>query len=234
VLLASLLDGSSVRLPITESGLTIGREPGPEGLVVDADDQTISSTALKVTSGPGGVRIENCSSFATLEITNERGLRLLFPGESLLVAGNATVALAGETYTHKFDIHQVTQDLEVVAPTGTRQLAGSDVVISGERRLVLSAMCLARFFPERFGAALLSARDISNLLARSGIRVTPRAVNNKIQRVREQLSSRNGVYLDTREDLADFVIRRGLITVEDARGVLEKSSDLSAPERSSE
>jgi hypothetical protein len=44
--------------------------------------------------------------------------------------------------------------------------------------------------------------------------LTPKAVNNKIQRTREQVEAATGAYLNDREGLASFLIRRGHITKE--------------------
>ena len=55
----------------------------------------------------------------------------------------------------------------------------------------------------------------------AGEPVTAKAVNNKLQRLRTDIADKLGVYLDTREDLADWAIRQGHVS----RGAVEALID---------
>ena len=67
----------------------------------------------------------------------------------------------------------------------------------------------------------MSAASISSLLKDYGEDVSPKAVNNKLQRIRDDIAKTLGVFLESREDLADWAIRNGHVTrkaVEDLLG----------------
>jgi hypothetical protein len=199
--------------------VAVGREPGTGGVAVGCDDPAVSSRALLASVQAGLVRLENASTYASLEVTTTRGLRYLFPGEAIEVDVDATVTIPGRIESHPVRI-VVQHPSDTPAPrTGTQPLLPTEIGIPQERKSVLVAMCLARFFPDRYGSALLSASDIVGVLRRHGEPVTAKAVNNKIQRTREQLAERHGVYLESRDDLADFLIRHGLVSVEDAQSM---------------
>ena len=60
----------------------------------------------------------------------------------------------------------------------------------------------------------VTANQIAEKLRKFEAELTPKAVNNKIQRTREQVEAETGLYLNDREGLALFLIRRGHITKE--------------------
>ncbi len=50
--------------------------------------------------------------------------------------------------------------------------------------------------------------------------MTAKAVNNKLQRLRTEISERVGVFLETREDLADWAIKFGYVSKSDVDSLL--------------
>lgn len=190
--------------------IEVGRMPNGVGLPIAAGDEAVSRCALIVARTDAGVAIRNTSSFAQVDVRHSHGLRFLFPGETLIVTEDATVLVPGSVHTHRVEVAVSGVILPMVRGIGTRPLQEAPVTIALERLPALAALCAARFYPERFGSALLTAVAISELLELSGQGSTPKAVNNKIQRTRDQLAQ-IGVFLDSREELADYLIRNGLI-----------------------
>ena len=78
--------------------LNIGRAPKQPGLVIAENDEYISANAIEVRSNSEGVQIGNTSTHSYIEIRTPQGLRVLFPGEQLLVPTAATVLPV--SYTH--------------------------------------------------------------------------------------------------------------------------------------
>lgn len=219
---ASVHADSGDRDLFASTEILVGRDPGGSGLVVGAEDQSVSARALTAYYAAGEVRIRNSSTYAPIEITSMGGLRLLFPGESISVDAEVVARIPGRTQSHPIRISPTLRTGSKQPKTGTQPLLEGEPTIAEERHRVLTALCLPKFFPERFGSALLNARQISQVLEPLGVRVSPKAVNNKLQRLREQVAERHGVYLDTREDLAEYAIRQGLVTLTDARQLMGK------------
>ncbi len=66
--------------------------------------------------------------------------------------------------------------------------------------------------PKKYGVAPLTANEIAEKLNKAALDVTAKAVNNKIQRTREQVEEATGLYIEDREGLAQYLIRKGHIT----------------------
>lgn len=191
--------------------LLIGRSPGEKGLRLTPEDSSVSSVALELTTESDALRVKNRSSYAQIDVHHDQGVRFLFPGEALETKSSIRVVIPGSVYKH--EIHVEVFGLKAEAtPTGTRPLIDFQFVIAEERLPTAIMLCAARFFPDRFGHALMSANDISRTLAERGFEVTPKAVNNKIQRTKEDIAERLEIYLDRREDLADWLIRNGHVS----------------------
>ena len=203
------------------SEIFVGRDPSDPGLQLIPLDETISRNALLLRVVSPALEITNTSSFAEVEVLHDRGSRLLFPGETLTTSGKIEVVIRGEIFTHRIALspHEVHQ--EVSEPAFTQPLQGMGYEIPPERLPTLVALCASRFEPGRFGSDLLSAASISSLLKDYGEDVSPKAVNNKLQRIRDDIAKTLGVFLESREDLADWAIRNGHVTrkaVEDLLG----------------
>lgn len=197
----------------------IGRSPSDGGIRLTPEDQSISGTAFVVERRDRQVLIRNTSSYAQLDVHHEQGVRFLFPGEELVTAASVVVVVPGSVYTHTINI-QVTGGVREPGPaTGTTPLL-REFAVPPERKRALVGLCAARFFPDRLGAALLSASDIAALLTAAGEPVTAKAVNNKLQRLRTDVAQKLGLYLDRREDLADWAIRQGHVTRSDVERLL--------------
>ena len=52
-------------------------------------------------------------------------------------------------------------------------------------------------------------QEIAEKLNKSSLDVTAKAVNNKIQRTREQVEEATGLYIEDREGLAQYLIQIG-------------------------
>lgn len=199
----------------------IGRAPGDGGVTLTPEDQAISGTSVIVQRRNTQVVIRNTSSFAQLDVHQEQGVRFLFPGEELATTSNVVIAIPGSVYTHHVNVDVDGAIPDVAPATGTTPLLSAVFAVPEERRGALVALCAARFFPERLGSALLTATDIARLLTMAGEPVTAKAVNNKLQRLRNDIALRLNVYLDTREDLADWAIRQGHVSRSDVERLLD-------------
>ena len=198
----------------------VGRAPGDGGVVLTPEDQSISGTSVEIERRDSQVVIRNTSSFAQLDVHHEQGVRFLFPGEELATTSNVVIAIPGSIYTHHVNIDIEGARPDVAPTTGTTPLISAPFSVPDERRGALVGLCAARFFPERLGSALLTATDIARLLSAAGDPVSAKAVNNKLQRLRADIAQRLDVYLDTREDLADWAIRQGHVTRSDVEQLL--------------
>ena len=204
-------DGQKHACEVTRD-LAIGRSPAEGGVVLTPEDRAISGTALVVQVRQGHVAVRNASTFAQLDVKHQQGTRFLFPGEELTVRTDVVVTIPGTVYSHVVHVQvQGAQDASD-PPTGTTPLVAEAFEVPSERRSALAGLCAARFFPDRFGSALLTATDIAKLMTAAGEPATAKAVNNKLQRLRTDIADKLGVYLDTREDLADWAIRQGHVS----------------------
>lgn len=205
-----------------EDSIAVGRSPGDGGITLTPEDQAISGTAVIVERRGAHVVIRNTSSFAQLDVHHEQGVRFLFPSEELVTTSNVVIAVPGSVYTHHVNVDVAGAEQASPAPTGTTPLFSGDFAVPSERKGALVGLCAARFFPERLGSALLTATEIARLITAAGETVTAKAVNNKLQRLRNDIAQRLGIYLDTREDLADWAIRNGHVSRSDVEQLLDQ------------
>ena len=194
------------------SELFVGRDPSDPGLQLIPLDETISRNAVSLRVVSPAMEITNTSSFAEVEVLHDRGSRLLFPGEALTTSGKIEVVIRGEIFTHRVALSPKERRPEVSETAFTQPLQAMGYEIPPERLPTLVALCASRFEPGRFGSDLLSAASISSLLKDNGETVSPKAVNNKLQRIRDDIAETLGVYLESREDLADWAIRNGHVS----------------------
>jgi hypothetical protein len=199
-----------------ERRLYVGRAPKQPGLVITDDDPFVSATAIEVRRSPEGVQIGNVSSHSHLEIRTDQGLRVLFRGEYLLVPGDASVMLQSSPYQYRIEVSPGAAVARQRPRSGTRRLH-EEITIAAERKPVLAALCAAHFLPERYGTSPLKASQIAEVLSTRGRRLTAKAVNNKIQRTREQIEELTGQYVDDREGLIAYLVRHGHVTLADVR-----------------
>jgi hypothetical protein len=197
-----------------KKSLIIGRNPGENGLVVGENDDYVSSIALEISLERSNLVIWNRSSHNELDIRLHTGLRMLFPNEKIVVRESATIIIPSAVYMHKIEVDLF--DVKPIAKTstGTQRLDGHDLGFAMERIPTLCGLCVSYFYPERYGSAPLTANQIAEKLQKFEPGLTPKAVNNKIQRTREQVEDATGAYLNDREGLALFLIRKGHITKE--------------------
>lgn len=203
-----------------ERRLYVGRAPKQPGLVITDDDLYVSANAIELRRSTDGVQIGNVSSHSHLEVRTDQGLRVLFPGEHLLVPGDASVLLQSSPYQYRIEVRPGAVVARPRPRTGTRRL-DEEVKIADERKPVLAALCAAHFLPERYGTSPLKAPQIAEILSAQGRRLTAKAVNNKIQRTREQVEELTGEYVDDREGLIAYLVRHGHVTLADVKAYLE-------------
>ncbi len=199
--------------------LNIGRAPKQPGLVIAQDDEYISANAIEVRSNSDGAQIGNTSTHSFIEVRTLQGLRVLFPGEQLLVPTAATVMLRGQTFIYRIEIDPGALRAAQIKRTGTKRIF-ERFTISEERKPTLVLLCAAHFFPERYGQSPLKAREIAKMLTERGQKLTTKAVNNKLQRTREDIEGHTGDYLDDREALVNYLVRFGYITLTDVKELL--------------
>ena len=192
--------------------LCIGREPGENGLVVGGSDRYVSSIAVELATKENELIIWNRSSHSALDIRTHNGLRVLFPNEKFSVRESATIIIPSSDYRYKIDVEVIGALQVLESATNTQQLDGHDLALAVERIPTLCGLCASYFYPEKYGSAPLTANQIAEKLTKSSHSVTAKAVNNKIQRTREQVEAATGLYLDDREGLAQYLIRTSHIT----------------------
>lgn len=200
--------------------LILGRSPGDEGIILLPEDPTISSKAIRLETNDGILIVKNTSTYSELDIQHDKGIRFLFPGEELRTASSVVIVLRGQTYTHTINVTLEGSQQTKTSDGNTISLMPSDLQIPEERFPTMVALCASKFFPDRYGTALLNASEIAKALNRLGHNVSSKAINHKIQRTKDELSTSTGSFLDTRDDLAEFLVRNSLITREDVENLL--------------
>ncbi len=199
--------------------LHIGRAPKQPGLIIAKDDEYISANAIEVRPNSDGVQIGNTSTHSYIEVRTPQGLRVVFPGEQLLVPTTATVMLRGHTFTYRVEVDPGVLRVAQINRTGTKPV-NEPFIIAEERKSTLVLLCAAHFFPERYGQSPLKASDIAKMLTERGQKVTTKAVNNKLQRTREDIEEHTGDYVDDREALVNYLVRFGYVTLADVKELL--------------
>lgn len=199
--------------------LHIGRAPKQPGLIIAKDDEYISANAIEVRPKFDGVQIGNTSTHSYIEVRTPQGLRVVFPGEQLLVPTTATVMLRGHTFTYRVEVDPGVLRVAQINRTGTKPV-NEPFIIAEERKSTLVLLCAAHFFPERYGQSPLKASDIAKMLTERGQKVTTKAVNNKLQRTREDIEAHTGDYVDDREALVNYLVRFGYVSLTDVKELL--------------
>jgi len=202
--------------------LNLGRKPRKPGLVIAADDDYVSANAIEVKRSPDGIQVGNCSTHSYIEIRTSQGLRVVFPGEHLVMPTGATIMLRGSAFIHRIEIELADIGKRAQNSTGTKRLV-EKFEIAEERRPALVLLCAAHFFPERFGHSPLKASEIAKMLSAQGQRVTAKAINNKLQRTRADIEAHTSEYIDDREALVSYLVRFGYVTLSDVRAQLVAS-----------
>jgi hypothetical protein len=203
-----------------EKGISIGRSPTKGGLQIAQNDEYVSANAVSVQRKKNGVEIRNTSSHAQIEIHHLSGVRFVFPGEGFIITQSSRINIPSRDFTYVVEIQIEGLEISESAPTHTKRLVPEDLEISHERLPALAGLCASYLFPQLFGSSPLKASDISVYLAKKGMKLTPKAINHKIQRTREQVEEFTGSYVDDREGLALFLIKNRIITADDVREFL--------------
>jgi len=203
-----------------ENEIVIGRSPGIEGFSLETDDVTISSRATILRCTPLGLQITNSSTYSEIEVFVEVGVRLVFPGESVVTIESCQILITGQQNRFRLEVEVLEfQSIPTVAISGTQRLI-DEVRVAPERWPVAVALCASRFYPDRFGVQIMSANEISIFLKHRGLEVTPKAVNHKIQRLREDIEEKSAVPLNNREDLVEFLVRNKVVSRDDVNDLL--------------
>ena len=192
--------------------LCIGRNPGASGLVVGNTDNYVSSIAVELSKKVDELVIWNRSSHSELDIRTQKGLRVLFPDEKFSVRESATIIIPSKDFSYKIEVGVVGAPQIRESASDTRRLDGHDLSLAEERIPTLCGLCASYFYPKKYGVAPLTANEIAEKLNKAALDVTAKAVNNKIQRTREQVEEATGLYIEDREGLAQYLIRKGHIT----------------------
>lgn len=192
--------------------LSIGRKPGASGLVVGSTDSYVSSIAVELSKKVDELVIWNRSSHSELDIRTQKGLRVLFPDEKFSVRESTTIIIPSKDFSYKIEVRVVGAPQIRESTSDTRRLDGHDLSFAEERIPTLCGLCASYFYPKKYGVAPLTANEIAEKLSKVALDVTAKAVNNKIQRTREQVEEATGLYIEDREGLAQYLIRKGHIT----------------------
>ncbi|MCB1001724.1 MAG: hypothetical protein KDB40_20705 [Acidimicrobiales bacterium] len=200
------------------TSLAIGRRPGRGGVVIGADDLTISRTAVRVTLLSRSAMVENLSTHAAVELHGTGAMRLLQPGEELRLVGDSRVVVTGSAFQFPIDIMGVRPPPR---PRRPRSTSPTHRFLEGRRDLpdarmqALVALCLPRFDPHRWPGGLLTSPEIAEQLRSAGLTTTPKEIDNKLARLRDQVSRDHGINLGSRAELAEFALRHGIVTMND-------------------
>jgi hypothetical protein len=200
--------------------LTIGRAPRGRGMVVGGGDDYVSANAVHLKKKTNGVEIANTSSHSAVEVHHPNGVRIIFPSETLTVNSSSRLVLPSKDVSYIVEIKIEGHEPATQQSGHTRRLVPEDLTIAEERIPALAGLCATYLFPQRFGTAPLKASEIASLLRKSGLDVTAKAINHKIQRTREQVEEHTGMYLDDREGLAQFLIRNKYVTADHVKKYL--------------
>ena len=207
--------GEVHHMVVTES-ISAGRSPSDDGLLLSsgARDQSISANAVLLTEEEGHVVVRNTSSYALIEVQRTTNPMKLESKEELRLIGDATVVIPGRIFRHEITIKQGPRRVDDSPPTGTATFLPSDYELPPERREVLAHLCAPVFYPDRFSSRQ-TASDIAKRIGRNGTTVTPKEVNNKIQRTKDGIEEKCLTELNNRDELAAFLVTHKLITRED-------------------
>ncbi len=198
------------------SGIEFGRAPGPGGVLLDPDDQTISSSAGRVGQAGNGWQLSNTSSYATLRVESRRGVRYVHPGEQIGIQDGDVVVVPAAHREHRLEVTVPPVASAPVRPAGgTRPIVDHIPRLSAERRQAVAALVAGWFLTDRFDRVPLSSSTIAALLSTPEHQVTQKAVNHKLQRVREQLGDALGMPVESRHMLADLVLQYRLVDADD-------------------
>lgn len=194
--------------------VVIGRDPGEGGLTLTPHDDSISAAAVHVSQVEGALRVENTSSFATIQLRLVSGSLWMTPKEAMTSSEIVGVVVSGDVWVHTVELFDQERPGVRQATAGTRPVLETLYEIPEERFPALVALCASHFYQDRFGQGLLDSRSIAKRVSPddTGKVVTPKAVDNKLQRIRSDLAEKHGLYLDSREDLAGWAVRERVVT----------------------
>lgn len=204
------------------TSLVIGRHPGRGGVVIGPDDFTISAKTLRVALQGRSTVVENLSTHAAIEIHGTGGVRLLEPLEELRLTSDTRIVVRGSVFQFPIDITGVRRPPRPRRPRSaspTLRFLEGQRKIADTRQLALVALCLPHFDPRRWPGGLLTSPQIAEQLRLAGVEVTPKEVNNKLARLRDQLGRDHGINLGSRDELAALAIRYGMVTMNDVEAL---------------
>ena len=201
---------------VVADAISAGRKPSHDGLTLCSGvrDQTISADAVLISEKDGQVVVRNTSSYALIEVQRSTGSMQLEPEEELKLVGNATVIVPGRIFRHEITVNLSGTELAAEGPSGTQTFLPSDYELPTERKEVLAHLCSPIFYPNRFSAKQ-TAKEISSRIERRGTFVSPKEVNNKIQRTKDSVEENCLTELADRDELAAFLVTHKLITKKD-------------------
>ena len=203
------------QMNVTEA-VSAGRHPSDDGLTLCSGvrDQTISADAVLISEKNGQVVVKNTSTYALLEVQRSTGSMQLEPEEELKLVGTATVVVPGRIFRHEIIINPHATSPKNTGTSGTQTFLPSDFKLPTERKEVLAHLCAPIFYPDRFSAKQ-TAPEISKRIGRHGNLVSPKEVNNKIQRTKDSVEEKCLTELNDRDELAAFLVTHKLITKKD-------------------
>jgi len=196
--------------------ISAGREPRHGGITLSSGvrDQTISADAVLIREEDREVVVHNTSTYSLIEVRRSSGSIQLEPREKLTLTGNATVIVPGRIFRHEITVNLPGTESTHEGPSGTQTFLPSDYELPAERKEVLAHLCSPIFYPNRFSAKQ-TAKEISSRIERRGTFVSPKEVNNKIQRTKDSVEEKCLTELADRDELAAFLVTHKLITKKD-------------------
>ena len=203
-----------IRTIDVEVGLVAGRDPGDGGLALGSAkvDMTLSSKAVAFLQKGDELEIRNTSTYANIEVQRSVGALFLAPGEAFIAHETISIVIPGDLYRHEIRLNFAPGNSSMlVNPGGTRTVIPTNLELPKERLSVLAALCAPLFYPAEYNNELMTAPEIVRFLSRSGEVVTAKAVNHKIQRTKETLEEKLGIYIGSRQELAAVLRDTGLV-----------------------
>ena len=218
-------DGSLTESRELQEELTVGRAPGEGGIALVPEDQSISRRTAELEIRDMQLVVRNVGTYKQIDIHSQSGVRHLLPGEEMRISSSVTIVIAGEIYTHEIMAKVTGAEPVPVTAGDTAAPSHRDLQIPEERLPAVIALCAPHFYPDRYGKKLMSYKKIAKLLTGVGIEPPPTAsaIDKKLSRTRiENINEKHGLFIDTREELVDFVVLNGIVTREDVDNLLHK------------
>ncbi|MBV9256300.1 MAG: hypothetical protein JO054_18850 [Actinobacteria bacterium] len=196
-----------------------GRNPKPEGLVLDPQDLTLSATAGEIRWMDGDWILRNTSSHARLRLDGSRGVRDVVPGEAISLEFEDAVIVPTRAFNHQLKTH-LPRGARAVPGGSTMTIGDIEIEFSEPQLRAVAALVVGWFVPARYDPVPLPASEIQRLLSLAGEDVTKTGVYKRLDKARAEVARVRGDLTDgfgaavSLPVLAQTVVKYGIVTQE--------------------